>query len=210
MFAVKEAIQREVDEDADEAGRPVDAPDDRRDSGYADEEENLGSSDDYITKHHKRRQGIRPLISMKDVRSSEVGEGNVCKLVEELRKQYPELPVAKRSRRQASICSTLNAIESERLNSINPERKSTFETIDSLELAKDYINTKLVSQVTTTDHGRPRASTVTSAHASTPALFRRLSVNTPYIPETTRERAKSTEADTDQLILSINQLKTFT
>lgn len=87
---------------------------------------------------------------------------------------------------------------------------STFETIDSLELAKDYINTKLVSQVTTTDHGRPRASTVTSAHASTPALFRRLSVNTPYIPETTRERAKSTEADTDQLILSINQLKTFT
>ena len=47
----------------------------------------------------------------------------MCKLVEELRKQYPELPVAKRSRRQASICSTLNAIESERLNSINPERK---------------------------------------------------------------------------------------
>jgi len=208
MFTVQESIQREeLDADPDKPGRPD--PDDRRDSGYADDE--VGSSDDYITKHRgKRRQAIRPLICMKDEKNSEVGEGNVCKLVEELRKQYPELPVAKRSRRQASICSTLNAIESERLNSINPERKSTFETIDSLELAKDYINTKLVSQVTTTDHGRPRASTVTSAHASTPALFRRLSVNTPYIPETTRERAKSTEADTDQLILSINQLKTFT
>ena len=57
-------IREELDADPDKTkpGRPD--PDDRRDSGYADDD--VGSSDDYITKHRgKRRQGIRPLISMK-------------------------------------------------------------------------------------------------------------------------------------------------
>ena len=48
---------------------------------------------------------------------------NVTNLLDELRKQYPDVSVRQRSRRHASICSTLNTMEAERLRAINPERK---------------------------------------------------------------------------------------
>ena len=47
---------------------------------------------------------------------------NVTTMVGELIKDYPEM-VRSRSRRHASICSTLNTMETERLRTINPERK---------------------------------------------------------------------------------------
>ena len=61
---------------------------------------------------------------------------------------------------------------------------SSFETIDSVELAKDYIFQTMVSKVDG-EGGRDRARTVTSFHVVS-ADMRRYSVG-----ETSRERANS-------------------
>lgn len=86
-------------------------------------------------------------------------------------------------------------MEAERLRAINPERKSSFETIDSVALAKDYIFQTMVSKVDG-EGGRDRARTVTSFHMVT-ADMRRYSVG-----ETSRERANSSATINQDPILN--------
>lgn len=77
---------------------------------------------------------------------------------------------------------------------------SSFETIDSVALAKDYIFQTMVSKVEVGEHGRGRARTVTSFHV--PDHARRYSHG-----ETPRERANSSATLNDPILNDIKAIK---
>jgi hypothetical protein len=83
---------------------------------------------------------------------------------------------------------------------------SSFETMDSVTLAKEYIFETLLSKVEG-EGGRPRSTTITSYHIPN-ELLRRNSVNMPFVNETTqRERANSAAAFKDEIYQQISAVQ---